>query len=62
MVLVVVVVLCLQPLKSYRLVEAGVPDWAAEFIQRVDLANMLDLADAASYLRINMCVPWGGPC
>lgn len=47
---------CTQPLPSWKLVEAGVPGWAAEFIANVPVPELLDLADAADLLRVRMCV------
>jgi hypothetical protein len=43
-------------LKTPSLVEAGVPAWAETFINKVELQNILDLVEAATFMRIKMYV------
>jgi hypothetical protein len=44
----------LQPLKSLKLTEHGIPEWAEKFIMEVPLDEILDLAEAATHMRIKM--------
>jgi hypothetical protein len=52
----------LQPLQGHKLTENGVPAWADTFIQKFDMVKreVLDLMDAASLFRLQMCVVWYG--
>lgn len=43
-----------RPLTSPNLLEAGVPAWAVELIQRPNLTEILDLVEAGTVMRIKM--------
>ena len=43
-----------RPLKTHKLTDSGVPEWAAVFIGAVSLVDILDLADAAVAMQIKM--------
>ena len=47
----------MQPLPSANLLDAAVPEWADIFLRRIPFGTrLLDLADAASVLRLDMLV------
>ena len=45
-----------QPLKSLKLTESGIPEWAEDFIAKVDPDYIIDLIEAGTVLRIKMYV------
>jgi hypothetical protein len=47
-------VVVLQPLPSWDLRDAGVPPWAADYIEAIPLPALLDVVDAATCLEIRM--------
>jgi hypothetical protein len=43
-----------QPLRSDKLTDSGVPEWADKFVYDINPHELLDLADAGTAMRIKM--------